>query len=409
MIRLMQTLALLLAIAAGPALADAAPRPPLILISIDGFRADYLDRGISPALSALATGGVHAVRMTPSFPSVTFPNHTSLVTGLVPDHHGIINNAFTDPAMPDAFTMASKDARWWGEATPIWITAERAGLPTGVMFWPGATVPHQGMRPGLVRDFDHAMTPGDRVDTLLGWFDLPAGQRPRFATLYFEQVDSAGHSFGPDSPQVNAAVAEIDAALARLVAGLKARGIAANLIVVADHGMAPVGAGNLVMLDDVIDLKSANVAFDGTVVGVNPAPTPAGEAVRQTLLTKAPHMQCWNKRDIPADLHYGSNARVPAIVCQVQTGWLVLTRAGYQKGQALHPGVEKGAHGYDIHDPMMGALFIANGPAFRQGVTLPPFPNVDVYPLMAKVLGIAALPNDGHLADVAGALVGSKP
>jgi predicted AlkP superfamily pyrophosphatase or phosphodiesterase len=407
MIRLIQTLAILLACLAAPALADPAPQPPLILISIDGFRADYLDRGVSPALAALATGGAHATGMTPSFPSVTFPNHTTLVTGLVPDHHGIVNNAFTDPAMPGPFSMASKEERWWGESTPIWITAERAGLPTGVMFWPGVTVPHGGVRPGLFHDYDHAIAPNDRVDTVLGWFDLPADRRPRLALAYFEQVDSAGHNFGPDSPQVDAAIGTIDTAIARLVAGLKARGIAANLIVVADHGMAAVGPDNLVLLDDVIDLKSAQVVFDGTVIGIDPAASAAGQAARRALLTHAPHMQCWDKGKIPAELHYGTNPRVPAVVCQVQTGWLALTRAEHDRGQAKHPGLEKGAHGYDIHDPAMAALFIANGPAFRHGLTIPPFPNVDVYPLMAKVLGITPLPNDGTVTDVAGILAGA--
>jgi predicted AlkP superfamily pyrophosphatase or phosphodiesterase len=395
------TLALLMVIAAGPVRADPAPGAPLILVSIDGFRADYLDRGVSPTLSALAADGVRAQRMTPSFPSVTFPNHTTLVTGLTPDHNGIVNNAFADPAMPGMFSMASKEERWWSESTPIWVTAERAGVHAGVMFWPGVSVAHDGVRASLWRDFDHKIPPAERVDTVLGWLDLPADQRPRLALLYFEAVDGAGHGFGPDSPEVNRAIGWIDQAIARLIAGLKARGIAANLIIVADHGMAPVGPDNLVLLDDTIDLGAARVVFDGTVVGIAIARTPAGEAARQKLLGPQPHMHCWNKDQVPADLHYGSNPRVPDVVCSVETGWLVMTREGFQRGQAFHPGIEKGAHGYDIHDPLMGALFIANGPAFRHGVVTPPFPNVDVYPLMTKVLGIAPLPNDGNLADVA--------
>jgi predicted AlkP superfamily pyrophosphatase or phosphodiesterase len=395
---LFRTMALLLLMLAGPAL--AAP-PPLILISIDGFRADYLDRGVSPTLSALAATGVRATRMTPSFPAVTFPNHTALVTGLYPDHNGIVNNAFDDPALPGHFTMGSHEVAWWGQSTPIWISAERAGIHTGVEFWPGVGVAHQGVRPGLWHDFDHAVTPADRVDTVLGWMDLPPDRRPGFAVLYFESVDSAGHSFGPDSPQVNAAIADIDTAVARLVDGLKARGMAANLIIVADHGMAPVGKDHLVLLDDVIDTGAVHVAFDGTVLGIDTPGTPAGDAVRAKLLAPQPHLHCWDKTKIPADLHYGSNPRVPSLVCQVETGWLVLTRESWQRGQAIHPGIEMGAHGYAINDPRMGALFIANGPAFRTGLTIAPFPNVDVYPLMAKVLGITPLANDGRLSDLA--------
>ncbi|WP_353228344.1 ectonucleotide pyrophosphatase/phosphodiesterase [Novosphingobium sp.] len=400
---------LLLLMIAAPAHADPAAShnadpAPLILVSIDGFRADYLDRGVSPMLSALAASGVRADAMIPAFPSVTFPNHTTLVTGLYPDHHGIVNNSFRDAVMPGAFSMASKEDAWWAQNTPIWVTAERAGLHTGVMFWPGVAVAHQGTRPGLFQDYDRKIAAFDRVDTVLGWLDLPVDQRPRLALLYFEAVDSAGHNFGPDSPQVNAAITAVDGAVTRLVAGLNARGLAANLMIVADHGMAAVGADNLVVLDDVTDLGAVSVVFDGTVVGVAIPHTRAGKAARGRLLANQPHMHCWDKAAMPADLHYGTNARVPNVMCQVATGWLAMTRDERTRAQAFHPGGEKGAHGYDIHDPAMGALFIANGPAFRARATVAAFPNVDVYPLMAKVLGIAPLPNDGNLADVAGVL-----
>ncbi len=400
MYRLIQAIGVLLMIAGGPALAQSTTQPPLILISIDGFRADYIDRGVSPALSTLAAQGVRATRMTPSFPSVTFPNHTALITGQYPDHNGIVNNAFEDTAMPGRFSMASHEAPWWMQSTPIWITAERAGIHTGVMFWPGVGVPHQGTLPGLWHDFDHTIAPNDRIDTVLGWLDLPATERPGFVTLYFEDVDSAGHNFGPDSAEVNAAIARIDAAIARLTGGLKARGMAANLIVVADHGMAPVGNKNVILLDDLIDLASAKVVFDGTILGINPAATPAGAIAREKLLTQPQHMHCWDKAQVPADLHYGTNPRVPALVCQVDIGWLALTHDEFVRAQTKHAGVERGAHGYDIHDPAMGALFIAQGPAFRTGLVTPGFQNVDVYPLMAKVMGITPLANDGNLDDV---------
>jgi ectonucleotide pyrophosphatase/phosphodiesterase family member 5 len=398
--RLFQAIALLAAILACPAM--ARPATPLILISIDGFRADYLDRGISPTLSALAADGVRAARMIPSYPSVTFPNHTTLVTGLYPDHNGIVNNAFIDPAMRGPFSMASHEEGWWGESTPIWISAERAGIHTGVMFWPGVSVPHQGTRPGLFHDFDHQITPDARVDTVLGWMDLPADQRPGLALLYFEHVDGAGHAFGPDSPEVNRQIATIDAAVGRLVAGLKARGIAANLVIVSDHGMATVAPDHLRLLDDLIDLTAVKVRFGGTIVGVDIPATPAAEAQRAKLLSPHAHLQCWNKADVPADLHYGKNPRVPDVVCEVETGWLVISREEYDRGVAAHHGPERGAHGYDNHDPAMGALFIAQGPAFRSGLVVPPFPNVDVYPVMARVLGITPLPNDGHPQDLAG-------
>ncbi len=394
-------LAALLALAGAPCAARTADRPPLILISIDGFRWDYLARGVSPDLAALAAAGVRAERMIPSYPSVTFPNHYTLVTGLYPDHHGIVNNTFEDPAVGGVFNgvfkMSSKEEGWWNQATPIWTTAEQHGVHAGVMFWPGSEAEIRGVRPSRWKPYDIAFPANARVDAVLGWLDLPKDQRPGFLTLYFERVDSAGHAFGPGAPQVDQAIAGVDAAIGRLVEGLKARGIDANLIVVADHGMAPVPPDHTLILDTLIDVAAVHVVFDDTVVGVDIPDTPAARAAEAKLLAPHDHLACWKKAEIPARFHYGANPRVPDVVCAVETGWLVDTR----EHAARRLGQERGAHGYDNQDPLMGALFIASGPAFRRGLVIPPFPNVDVYPLMMQLLGLPPEPNDGRLADLA--------
>jgi predicted AlkP superfamily pyrophosphatase or phosphodiesterase len=383
--------------------ADAAPaaKPPLILVSIDGFRADYLDRGVSPNLVALAAGGVRAERMIPSFPSITFPNHYTLVTGLYPDHHGVVNNTFEDPKQPGAvFKMASKEESWWDEATPIWVTAERQGLVTGTMFWPGSESAIHGVRPSRWEPFNAGL-PGDaRVDKVLSWLDLPAPQRPGFLTLYFNLVDTNGHLFGPDSPQVNDAIKRTDASIGRLLAGLKARGVTANLIIVADHGMAATAPERTIILDDLIDVSAVRVVFDDAVLGVDIPKTPAGAQARSKLLAPRPHLQCWDKAAIPARYHYGRNPRVPDVVCAADVGWLVQTRA-----ELTRPHFPlRGEHGYDNRDPQMGALFIANGPAFAKGLVVKPFANVDVYPLMTEILDVKPEPNDGSAAEVSGLL-----
>jgi predicted AlkP superfamily pyrophosphatase or phosphodiesterase len=379
-----------------------APDAPLILISIDGFRPDYLNRGVSPTLSALAAGGVRAERMLPSFPSITFPNHYTLVTGLYPDHHGIISNSFEDAAAPGGvFHMSSKDEAWWDEGTPIWVTAERQGMRTGTEFWPGSEVAIHGVRPEHWEPY-RLTKPGDqRVDTLLGWLDLPAAERPHFLTLYFDAVDSAGHMFGPDSPQVNKAIAATDASIGRLVEGLKARGITANLIVVADHGMAAVAPDHILLLDDMIDPSAVRVVFADAVSGIDIPDTPAGHDAEARLLAPHDHISCWKKARVPARLHYGSNPRVPDVVCMAEVGWLIETR----DGQARRHFHLAGEHGYDNAAPQMGALFVANGPAFKKGVVIPQFPNVDVYPLMTHVLGIKGEANDGDFAGVKAAVV----
>ena len=394
--------ALVLALAAGPCLAKAPRTAQLtLLISIDAFRADYLDRGVTPNLSALAAGGARAA-MRPSFPSKTFPNHYALVTGLRPDRNGIVANNMIDEAIPGVkFGMSNdaavKDRRWWDQAEPIWVTAERAGIVTGTMFWPGSEANTHGFRPHYAPHFDMQVASQERVDQLLSWFDKPPAERPRFATLYFDVVDTAGHRSGPDSPGVNAAAAQVDAAIGRLEAGLKARGIVANIVVVADHGMAATSDERRVFIDDLI-AKDAYRALDMGPIGTI-YPNPGREAeVAKALVGAHPHLDCWLKQDIPERFHYGHNPRVAPIFCLPQTGWLLTTHEARS-----HEGVT-GDHGYDNMSPEMAAVFVANGPAFRHGVVLKSFDNVDVYPLLARLVGVTPQPNDGNLADLAPAL-----
>jgi predicted AlkP superfamily pyrophosphatase or phosphodiesterase len=223
-------LTLLLAACAGGPPPPAAPAAraeyrPLILVSIDGFRADYLTRGLTPTIAALAADGVRAEAMRPSFPSLTFPNHYTLVTGLRPDRHGIVNNRMEDPLIPGVtFTLSNRaavgDERWWDDGTPLWVTLRRQGKVADTMFWPGSEAPIHGLQPNVWLPFDETMTPEARVDTVLGWLDRPAGERPDFVTLYFDQLDHAGHDSGPNSEAVTKTLPVMDAAVARLVAGL---------------------------------------------------------------------------------------------------------------------------------------------------------------------------------------------
>lgn len=380
--------------------ASAASPPLTVLISIDAFRAEYLKHGVTPTLSALAAGGAQAT-MRPSFPSKTFPNHYALVTGLRPDRNGIVDNNMIDPTVSDAtFRMAdvkvTSDARWWEEATPIWVTAERAGIRTALMFWPGADDAIHGVRPSQWKAFDMTVPPLARTDQLLQWLDAPAATRARFATLYFDDVDTAGHDFGPNSPQLNEAAAKVDAAIARLLQGLKDRGLAANVIVVADHGMAATPKDEQIYFDDLFPPADVRVMAAGAFLSLYPKPGHEAQ-VDKALIAPHAHMQCWRKAEIPARFHYGKNPRVPPYFCLAETGWSITTH----DFKSTH---DKGNHGYDPYAWQMAAVFIANGPAFRHGVVLPGFDNVDVYPLLAKLLGVKPEPNDGRLADLAGAL-----
>jgi predicted AlkP superfamily pyrophosphatase or phosphodiesterase len=397
-------LLLLLGLAGAPAFAGG--RDPLILIALDGFRAEYLDRSETPNLAALGAEGVRAEAMRPSFPSVTNPNHYTLLTGLYPEHHGVVDNMMKDPALPGLWfggTEAGKDdadPRWWDGATPIWITAQRAGLKTASDGWPHDWVVIKGQVPTYIEPRNPSAHVAAQVDRVLSWLDLPADRRPDFIRLHLDPTDAIGHLFGPDAAPTNAAIRQADGAVGRLVTGLKSRGLydKVNLIIVSDHGMTEVGPARTFKLADFVDPKSVDVSTFGSDMGVTPMPGHEAE-VEKALLGRHPHLSCWKRAEIPAHLHYRDSPRIPPIFCLPDLGWLVVT----PQGEKLYGGL-RGDHGFDPNDPDMWAIFLAHGPGFRPGARLSVFDNVDVYPMMARLLGVKPEPNDGRLAEVAGAL-----
>ncbi len=383
----------------GPVVAAEQRAPVTILISIDGFRPDYRDRGVTPNLDALAAGGISGA-MRPSFPSVTFPNHYTLVTGLRPDRNGIVGNRMEDSRRPgEVFTMQTDDPFWWTEAEPIWVTAEKAGIRSATMFWPGSNVDWKGVRPDDWQQYAHAVDDRQRVDSVIDWLRRPAATRPQFLTLYFDAVDSAGHKYGPADAHVTATVKDIDTAIGRLRAGLAELGQPANLVIVADHGMAAISAERVVRIDRMLPPASFRAITDGPYVGLDPVPGHEAEVAR-AMLGAHDHLQCWRKSDIPARFHYGHNPRVPAYVCLAETGWLALTR----EAPIDHP-TSGGTHGFDPAAPEMAALFIANGPAIKPLGAVTGFDNVDVAPLLRDLIGLPTDPRlDGNDAPFRGAL-----
>lgn len=392
--------------------AQAEQRVPVtILLSIDGFRADYLQRGVTPNLAALANSGIEAP-MRPSFPTKTFPNHWAIVTGDRPDRNGIVANSMEDASRPDEkFTMASDDPYWWDDVEPIWVTAEKAGVRTATMFWPGSNVPwggsqdkdwpraiHGGTRPQDWAQFNQQIGGTQRVNMVLDILRRPDAIRPRFVTLYFDTVDTAGHVKGPDAPETTQALAEVDAHIGELVAGLKAMGQPANLVILADHGMATRSADRIIPLDTVANPADYRIVESGPYASL--AALPGREKALEAALFKAtPHMQCWRKGEIPARFHYGTHRRIPPYFCLADTGWEI--QPSKPKGD-----VTGGNHGWDDRAPEMQALFIANGPAFAKGAKTPAngFANVDVYPLLARLIGVTPRASDGDAAALSGLL-----
>ena len=368
---------------------DAADRDPVtILISIDGFRADYLDRGITPNLSRLAAEGAHG-KLRPSFPTKTFPNHYAMVTGKRPDNNGIVGNNMIDPRRPQVkFSLGdpkqSLDPFWWDEAEPAWITAGKAGVRTATMFWPGSEVAIGEHRPPDWLRYDEHVGYAQRVNTILDWMRRPADIRPAFATLYFAAVDAAGHKFGPDSAEVNAAISEIDKRIGDLTAGLAAMGQRARILIVADHGMRAIDESRIVQLADLIDLASIVAVETGPYAAIEPA-AGTDDRVYEALLKPQDHMTCNRREELPKRLHYGHNPRVAAIICIAEPGWSIIA------GTPSWP-VKGGAHGYDNQDSEMLALFVASGTGLNGDVGI--VDNIEVYPLLMRLIGVTPLQSD---------------
>lgn len=381
--------------APAPAVAREARTTATMLISIDGLRPDQLGRGDTPVLDALAAGGVRGA-MRPSFPTLTFPNHYTLVTGLRPDRHGVVDNTMEDARRPgvrfaNSEPSAMRDGFWWDGAEPIWVAAERAGIHTGTMFWPGSEAAIRGVRPSNWFAYAAEATSGQRADAVLDWMRRPAATRPGFATLYFDTVDKTSHNVGYLAPAVAAALRDIDTAIGRLRDGLAAIGQPANLVIVSDHGMAPVPPGQQMPTAPLLDPADSRAIYSGPMIGIIPLPGHE-DAVARRVLAYRHHARCWRRSAMPARFRFGTNRRIPPLVCLSDIGW--------RFAQAAIPPFVKGDHGFDNADPSMLALFVGNGPGFAPGRRVPTFDNVDVYPLLRILLGLPEQRDIDGSADV---------
>ncbi|MEY2880499.1 MAG: hypothetical protein RLZZ15_2879 [Verrucomicrobiota bacterium] len=385
-----------------PRVASAAtPAPaPLVLISLDGFRWDYLAQhpDATPHLRRLAREGVTAKALIPVFPSNTFPNHHSIATGLYPSRHGMLNNVMFDARTEKFFRYTrivdARDGQWWG-GEPIWVTAEKQGRVGASSFWPGAEAEIGGVRPTIVRPFESAastrLTP--RMEEVMGWLKLPPPQRPAVVAFYLDAPNGPGHLHGPDSPEVVAVLKLADAALGEALARFAAEGIAANFVIVSDHGMTACDADRVILLDDFLDLETIQIDFDETVVGLRPRPGQTVDAIMRALAKLPPTAKAFRAADLPPRLHLDpKNPRVPPVWIVPAEGWVVLKRSLFN---TVKTKFLKGQHGYDPAVPTMRGLFIAHGPAFKRGVELEPFENVHIYNLLCAALALKPAPNDG--------------
>ncbi|KAL9330076.1 hypothetical protein ACSQ67_005079 [Phaseolus vulgaris] len=378
-------------------------RPVVLLVSSDGFRFGYQFKAPTPHISRLIANGTEAeAGLIPVFPSLTFPNHYSIATGLYPAYHGIINNHFTDPLSGEAFYMGSHDPKWWlGE--PLWETVVNNGLKAATYFWPGSEV-----KKGLwtcplnyCSQYNASVSFEERVDTVLGYFDLPSDQIPDFMTLYFEDPDHQGHKVGADDPEITEAVARIDSMMGRLIRGLEQRGVFedVSVIMVGDHGMVGTCDKKLIFLDDLapwIDVQKDWVVTHTPVLAIRP---PSGhdasdvvakmnEGLSSGKVDNGKFLKVYLKENLPSRLHYAASDRIAPIIGLIEEGFKVEQKR--TKRQECG-----GSHGYDNAVFSMRTIFIGHGPQFARGKKIPSFENVEIYNLVTSILKIKGTANNG--------------
>jgi predicted AlkP superfamily pyrophosphatase or phosphodiesterase len=367
-------------------------KPYVVMVSLDGFRYDYAKKyGAKHLLALGAEGAVATQGMIPAYPSMTFPNHYTLVTGLYPEHHGIVANSFYDPARKQRYSFndpaTNADGSWYG-GTPLWVLAEKQAMRSACFFWPGSEAEIAGMRPTYYLKFDDHFPDDKRIQQVIAWLRLPAAQRPHFITLYYSTVDHAGHQYGPDSPQTAAAVAHVDQLMGDLWAALAKLQLPVDLIVVSDHGMERE-QGPWIDLDKYTDV--ANFTTVGSLL--YPNSEAAAEKAYQELKIKTDAFTVYRNKRVPAALHYAGNDREGDPVIVANGPYAIRAAAGTTERPP-----DLGVHGYDPRSmKSMRALFIAVGPDIRPGSTLEPFENVNVYPLVAAILGLQSPQVDGTL------------
>lgn len=366
-------------------------KPYVILVSCDGYRYDYTARFHPPNISRFVEQGVQAASMISSFPSKTFPNHYTIATGMYPEKHGLVDNTFYDPARGELYRISKRsaveDGSWYG-GTPLWVNAEQNGMVAASFFFVGSEADIQGVRPSYYFPYDGSIPNEKRVEQVLEWLRLPESRRPHFISLYFSTMDDAGHRYGPgDEGQISKALMELDAVLGKLFEGLKSTGLPANIILVSDHGMVDVGPDKLINIDPLDQDGRYLIANNGALAHVYLKEGADADSAFAFIRERENHFRAWRTEEFP---YYRSGLQNPRL-----GDFILLPEYGYylsdsrRIAQARNGQFRQGGeHGFDPEIPEMHAIFYANGPAFKAGLSIPSFRNVHVYPLICRILGL---------------------
>ncbi|MCJ1401926.1 hypothetical protein MMC11_005143 [Xylographa trunciseda] len=395
--------------------------PTTILISLDGFRADFLDRGLTPTLKSFIAEGVSPRYMLPSFPSVTFPNHYTLVTGLYPESHGVVGNSFWDTDLQEEFYYTdparSMQPKWWLGGEPIWVTAAKQDVMSAIHMWPGSEA-HIQIEPAFLDKYNGTEVLSRKVDRILQFVDLPgeydsnaasvAIPRPQFVAFYVPNVDAHGHLDGPNSTAIRTTIHDVDKMLNDLFTGLQERNLTdiINIVVVSDHGMATTSVDRLIQLEDLVDVNLIEHVDGWPLIGLRPKDPKDLRGIYEELSEKAandPNIEVYLRdENMPERYHFSKNKRIAPLWIVPKTGWAIVKKKNFDIAEAKRTGRifrPQGLHGYDHEHPLMRAIFVARGPAFphKPNSRLEVFQNTEVYNIVCDSLGIIPRPNNGTL------------
>ncbi|MDM1042099.1 MULTISPECIES: ectonucleotide pyrophosphatase/phosphodiesterase [Empedobacter] len=361
-------------------------KPYVILISADGFRYDYAQKHEAKNLLALAKNGVKADAMYPSFPSVTFPNHYTIVTGLTPIHHGLVGNNMLDREVGDRYSLGNRNAvinpKWYG-GTPIWNLAEQNKMLAACYYWPGSEAPINGMFPTYSYKYSEKSPIDYRIQQVVNWLELPAEKRPHLITFYFPEVDHAGHSFGPDAPETKEAVQFVDQSIKKLNDEVAKTGLKVNFVFVSDHGMTRIDDENPLKLPIKIDESKVQVASNGSYVSLFVKDKNDIESIyKEIKAVQNNTFEVYKTTNVPSKYHFDKkNDRYNRI------GDIILI--AHSPNYFSNKNAPKGSHGFYVKETLeMKATFMAWGPNIKSGKEIKVFPNTEIYPMLAKILGL---------------------
>lgn len=391
---------------------QCAASRPLLAFLIDGFRADYLDRlDALPGLKELLRRGVTVDYMTPDFPSLSYPNYYTLMTGRHCGIHHMTGNYMWDEQSDKEFLIGvNPDSRlpfWWDGAEPLWVTAQKSDKKVYMYYWPGCEVEIRGVRPSFCEVYVGSPSFQNFTDSIQSALSVLSSGEAHMAGIYWENIDVEGHRFGPDSAQVQSAVEELDGALQALNRGITEKGLQdkLNVLLFSDHGMTRIQwADRLIELDKYINMSDIRKMMDrGPVVSLWPQGSKHQEVYNA--LVQVPNMKVYNKADVPERFFYSSGKFVSPLTLVAEPGWFIAENKSllpFWKNDSSEParGWQYGWHGYDNEFMDMRAFFVAAGPDFKQNLRAAPIRSVDIYNLMCKTLGVEPLPNNGSWSRV---------